>query len=66
MKIQKIIISIVIMYILHLIVANWPLIKQLISGNIQSEFIFLDFKLLTMCFLVFLSQIVQFTNKEKK
>ena len=66
-EIRKNIIALVVMYLLHLIIANWPVLKHVIIGSYQGGFIFFDFRLLIMCFSVFLAiQITQFASKEKK
>lgn len=67
MEIKKIFLAIIVMYILHLLIANWSVIKQAIIGTYQGGFVFFDFKLLIMCFIAFLSvQIIQFGNNGKK
>ena len=66
MKTKKIIIVIVVMYILHLVIANWPVIKQAIAGTYQNEFVFYDFRLLIIfALVVFLMMIAQITFREK-
>jgi multisubunit Na+/H+ antiporter MnhE subunit len=66
-EIRKNIIALVVMYLLHLIIANWSVIKHVILGSYQGGFIFFDYRLLIMCFSVFLVlQITQFASKEKK
>ncbi len=66
MKTKKIIVAIVVIYILHLVISNWSILKHAITGTYQSGFVFIDFKLLIMCLLIFFSlQIAQFTSKGK-
>ncbi len=67
MNIKKIIVAIIVMYILHLIVANWAPIKQIITGTYEKGFVFYDLKLLIICALVvFLVLMAPFTYLRKK
>lgn len=67
MNIKKIIVAIIVTYILHLIVANWASIKQVITGTYEKGFVSYDLKLLIISALVvFLVLIAPYNYFRKK
>ena len=68
MKIEfkKYIFAIFLIYILHLVVANWLAIKQIFVGNYVGDFVFVNVKLLTICIFLFLIiEIVKFNSNKR-